>query len=251
MNDVKADELFVNDVFATPEWLKAGYPEFAEARARMAEVVFSADGALPLRIKEIVAVSVLAYRDDPTIETHMRRALQAGSTVREITEGIMCASTPGGQPCLHHSITPLKKLIEELGEEASRRPAKSVKARTGRNPTYGTWQWMEDNYPDYQQLRRDVNRLMLTPQDASLEPKFREIVVAVVLACRAYPTVPHHLRRAVQEGATLEEIIEAMQVGAQIAGAPVFHHATQYLKQIQEELASGAIALSPVVNGGE
>jgi len=249
MADVKVDALFVKDIFASPDWLKTSYPEIVDARERMAKLVFSSDGALPLRIKEIVAVAVLAYRHDPTIETHMRRALAAGATVREIIEGVMAVCTPGGQPCLHHSTPPLKILIEELGAEASRRPAPgtSIKARTGRENTQGGWPWMEDQYPAYQQLRRDLNKLMLMPEDASLEPKYREILVAVVLACQSYPTVPHHLRRAVQEGATIEEMVEAMQVGALIAGAPVFHHASPFIIQIQKDIAAGSLSPAPEV----
>lgn len=245
MVDVKADPLFVNDIFEAPEWLKATYPEFVSTRERMARTIFSPNGALPLRIKEITAVCVLAYRHDPTIGTHMRRAIAAGATVREIVEGLMAVTTPGGAPCLHYAMPELKKLIEELGEEASRHPSEPVMARTGREFTFGVWQWMEDNYPEYQEMRRRANQLMHTPEDATLAPKYREIVTAVVLACRAYPTVPHHLRRAVREGATLEEMIEAMQIGAQIAGAPVLHHATQYLRELQKEIESGALAPAP------
>ena len=243
----------MDDVFAAPDWLRQAYPEFVAAREHMVDVAFSPDGALPLRLKEIVAVCVLAYRHDPTIGTHMRRALAAGATLREIVEGLMSASTPGGQPCLHYAMDDLKKLIEELGEEeAGRRPGpgEAVKARTGREFTFGVWQWIEDNYPEYQQLRRDSGRLMHTPEDASLAPAYREIVTAVVLACRAYPTVPHHLRRAVREGATLEEMVEALQVGAQIAGAPVFHFATQYLREIQRDIEAGTLGPAPESEAG-
>jgi alkylhydroperoxidase/carboxymuconolactone decarboxylase family protein YurZ len=179
---------------------------------------------------------------------HMRRALAAGATIREIVEGLMAVTTPGGQPCLHHAMADLKVLIDELGETAAGRrprPADAVRARTGREFTFGVWQWMEDNYPEYQSLRREANRLMHTPEDATLAPKYREIMTAVILACQAYPTVPHHLRRAVREGARLEEIAEAMQVGAQIAGAPVFHFATQHLRELQAEIQAGTLAPAP------
>ena len=243
MSDVKVDELFVNDVFEVPDWLRDAYPEVHDARSRMARAVMAADTALPLRLKEIVAVVVLAYRHDPTIETHMRRALAAGATIREIIEAIMAVCTPGGQPSLHHATPHLKTLIDELGADADRRPApgESQPARTWREPTQGRWAWLEEHYPEYQDLRRELNRLMLMPQDASLAVRHREIMTAVVLACRSYPTVPHHLRRAVQEGATLAEIVEAMQVGALFAGAPVFHHALPFLIELHDDLEAGTL----------
>jgi alkylhydroperoxidase/carboxymuconolactone decarboxylase family protein YurZ len=247
MVDVKGDASFVNDIFAAPDWLRATYPEFVTTRQRMVTAIFAPDGALPLRIKEITAVCVLAYRHDPTVGTHMRRAIAAGATVREIIEGLMVVTAPGGAPCLNFALNDLKRLIEELGEEASRRPApgKEVKARTGREFTFGAWQWIEDNYPEWQEARRRVNRLMHMPEDATLAPKYREIVTAVVLSCRAYPTLGQHLRRAIREGATLEEMIEAMQIGAQIAGAPVFHHAIPYFRELQSEIETGSLAPAP------
>lgn len=252
MANEKIEFLATDDVFATPDWLRQAYPSFVAARERMVDVIFSPDGALPLRLKEIVAVCVLAFRHDPTVGTHIRRALAAGATMREVVEGLMAATTPGGQPCLHHAMPDLKGLIEELGEKEARRrlgPGEAVKARTGREFTFGVWQWMEDNYPEYQRLRRETNRLMHTPDDATLAPRYREIITAVVLACRAYPTVPHHLRRAVREGATLEEMIEAMQVGAQIAGAPVFHYATQFLREIHQEIEAGTLTPAEECDG--
>ena len=74
-----------------------------------------------------------------------------------------------------------------------------------------------------------------------LEPKFREIMVAVVLACQSYPTVPHHLHRAIHEGATVAEIVEAMQVGALFAGPRVLHHATPFIAEIETEIAAGKL----------
>jgi alkylhydroperoxidase/carboxymuconolactone decarboxylase family protein YurZ len=253
MVDVKADALFVNDIFAAPDWLVATYPEFVSTRQRMAKTVFAPDGALPLRIKEITAVCVLAYRHDPTVGTHMRRAIAAGATLREIVEGLMVVTAPGGAPCLNYALNDIKTLIAELGEEeASRRPApgNEAKARTGREFTFGVWQWIEDNYPEWQESRRQANQLMHMPEDATLAPKYREIVTAVVLSCRAYPTLGQHLRRAIREGATLEEMIEAMQIGAQIAGAPVFHHAIPYFRELQGEIESGSLAPAPETGAG-
>jgi alkylhydroperoxidase/carboxymuconolactone decarboxylase family protein YurZ len=232
-----------SDTEATPDWLSSMLPEVDAARRRLAAAAMAPDGALPLRLKEIVAVVILAYTHDPAIEVHMRRALAAGATVREIVEGIMAASTPGGQPCLHHAMPYLKNLIAELGEKANIRPAPGEveRARTFRHSTQAKWDWIEEHYPEYQELRRKANRILLMPEDASLAPRYREVMAAVVLARRAYPTVPHHLRRAVEEGATFDELVEAMQVGALLGGAPLLQHAWPHLVQIHDEIAARSL----------
>lgn len=185
-------------------------------------------------------MAILTYRQDRTIETHMRRALVDGSTIREIVEAIMCTTTPGRQPSLHVAMPHLETLIDELARERIA-DGPACDRRTGREFIHGAWRWMEDNYPEYQDVRRELNRLMLMPEDGSLEVRHREIVTAAVLACRSYPTAISHLCRVVDEGGSLEEMVEGMQVAALFGGAPVFHHALPFLKQIHDEIETSTL----------
>ena len=50
----------------------------------------------------------------------------------------------------------------------------------------------------------------------------REIIAAVILGCRAYPTIDVHLRRALAEGATLREAARVLRLhGAAEVGLAV------------------------------
>ena len=110
-------------VLAPSDWMSSLYPEFEEARARLADVVWGGEGlSLPLKIRELIAVVVLAHRAYPTIETHMWRALEAGATFREIVEALQTVSVPGGHPCLHFAMPHLKGDPGQIGQPCRRRP---------------------------------------------------------------------------------------------------------------------------------
>ena len=64
-------------------------------------------------------------------------------------------------------------------------------------------------------------------------------MAAVVLADRAYPTVEGHLRRAIREGASLQEVVEAMQSAALLGGMVILHFALPSLMTIRDEMESG------------
>jgi alkylhydroperoxidase/carboxymuconolactone decarboxylase family protein YurZ len=242
MAGTRVDEL-ANDVFEVPDRIRTAYPEIHDAQSSAVSLAFDPKrGALPLRIREIVAVVILAYYGDKSIGVHMRRAIAAGSTVREISEALLTISTPGGQQSLAHGLRYLSPIVDELGEAARQKPSTSVKARTGREVTPASpWPWLDQNDPEYQAIRSELNRLTFMPEGAALEPKYREMLVAAVLSCRRYPTVPQHARRAIEEGATLDELVEAMNVAAMLGGPTVFSHAMPFLTQIHDDIEAGRL----------
>lgn len=233
-----------SDAFEVPESLRADQPELAEALSDAAAWVGdSARDGLPVRIREIVAVSVLAHMGYPGIEIHMRRALAAGATVRELAEALMTISTPGGQRCLAFGLPYLNRLIEEIGERALDEPREPTAARTSRGgfAAGGEWKWLDENFPDYQQCRRELSGLGFMPQAAALDTKYREILVALMLSCRRYFTVQEHVDRAIEEGATLEELVDAYYIGSLYGGASVLSHGTPFLNEVRERIDAGTL----------
>ncbi|MND00666.1 hypothetical protein D3C83_193640 [compost metagenome] len=51
-----------------------------------------------------------------------------------------------------------------------------------------------------------------------------------------------HLRRAVREGASVMELVEAMEVAAMPGGFPVLHYALPFLMKLDEEIKAGTFA---------
>ena len=58
----------------------------------------------------------------------------------------------------------------------------------------------------------------------------------VILALRFYPTVPFHMRRAIEEGATVAELVEAIEVAALLGGMAVLHFCLPFLNELQDEV---------------
>lgn len=96
--------------------------------------------------------------------------------------------------------------------------------------------------PSYDAARRDITAFVWTPRAPALPVKIRELVASAVLAYRAFPTLDGHLRRAVREGATVRELVEAMETAALPGGFPVLHYALPFLSAIHEDLEKGTFA---------
>ena len=69
----------------------------------------------------------------------------------------------------------------------------------------------------------------------ALAPKYRELVVIGILAARG-GTALSHMRRAIELGATEQEIMEVGQAAVVPAGAPAFLTVMSGLSQLHEEL---------------
>ena len=68
---------------------------------------------------------------------------------------------------------------------------------------------------------------------------FSFFAFVLVLAYRAYPSIEQHLRRAYREGASMRELIEAMECAAQPGGGPTLSFALKYLALIEADIQAG------------
>jgi alkylhydroperoxidase/carboxymuconolactone decarboxylase family protein YurZ len=99
------------------------------------------------------------------------------------------------------------------------------------------WEWLAEKDPAYEQARLDYGALIFTRENPALPVKYRELIASVILAFRGFPTVGDHVRRAIREGATMQEVIEAFEVATVPGGMPVMHFALPYLIEIDKELS--------------
>jgi alkylhydroperoxidase/carboxymuconolactone decarboxylase family protein YurZ len=247
-----------NHAFPSYEWLARIDPSYEEARRRLAGLVWTPKApALTVKYREIIAAVILGYRTYPSVESHLRGALAHGASLREILEGFEAAAILGGFTMLHFTLPYMIALHEELGDEVLNGPAgarktapQGVKA-SGQGAKSSTgpvsrgmreWAWLDKVDPDYDGARRDLTAWVWTPADPVLPVKIRELAAAAVLAYRAFPTVDGHLRRAVREGASMMELVEAMEAAALPGGFPVLHYTLPFLMKIHEEIEAGTFA---------
>jgi alkylhydroperoxidase/carboxymuconolactone decarboxylase family protein YurZ len=241
------------------EWLARMDPDYEAARRRLADRVWkNGKPALELKYREIVAAIVLGYRTYPTVDVHLRRALAAGATLREILEGFEAGAVLGGFTMLHYTLPYMIALHEELGDDILDGPGAGVRGygstpaghpeRVGK-PSTGPvsrgmreWAWLDAVDPDYDRARRDLTGWVWTPANPALPVKIRELAASAVLAYRAFPTLDGHLRRAAREGASMMELLEAMEAAALPGGFPVLHYALPFLMKLHEEMEAGTFA---------
>ncbi len=100
---------------ALAEKRKALAPKTEEAFHAFSRQVF-ADGALPARTKQLVAVAVAHVTQCPyCIRGHTKAALRAGATREEITEAIWVAAEMRAGAAYAHSVISLTAMDEDQG----------------------------------------------------------------------------------------------------------------------------------------
>ena len=93
-------------------------PEAADAFSGFSQKVF-ADGALPARMKQIIAVAVAHVTQCPyCIKGHSRAALREGASAEELMEAIWVAAEMRAGGAFAHSIIALS----EIGDDVSSAP---------------------------------------------------------------------------------------------------------------------------------
>lgn len=102
---------------------------------------------------------------------------------------------------------------------------------------WNVWDWVARKDPEYAQARINYTNNIYLRENPALPIKYRELIASVVLAVRGYDTVGTHLRRALREGATMQECIEAFETATVPGGMPVLHFALPFLIEIDEELS--------------
>jgi alkylhydroperoxidase/carboxymuconolactone decarboxylase family protein YurZ len=239
--------------FSQYRWLAQIDPSYEDARQRLAALVWTpAQPALAVKYREIIAAVILGCRSYPSIESHLRDALAAGASLREVLEGFETAAILGGFPVLHYALPWLMALHEEFGDAILDGPAgktnatsEAVLPKAGTGPVskgMREWAWLDAVDPDYDGARRDITAFVWTPRKPALPVKIRELAASAVLAYRAFPTIDGHLRRAVREGAGVMELVEAMETAALPGGFPVLHYALPFINRIHDEIAAGSFA---------
>lgn len=246
--------------FGEFDWLARIDPAYETARRQLAKLVWAPDTvpALAVKYRELIAAVILGCRAYPTIDAHLRRAIAEGATLREIVEGFETAAILGGFPAIHYALPFMAALHEEMGDKIlGDAPAESAAATqkgtqgTPAAPTASVtrgpavsrgmreWAWLDAVDPAFEGAHQDLTRLVWTPSAPALPVKIRELVACAVLAYRAFPTLDGHLRRAVREGASVREAVEAMEVAALPGGFPLIHFALPFLNAIHDEIEAG------------
>jgi AhpD family alkylhydroperoxidase len=116
-------------------------------------------------------------------------------------------------------------------------PAKTTKQSEDLNNPYGysDMDWAAQLDPAYAAARAEVRRLSVG-QGGTLSVKVKELIVIGVLASRGLQYgVEAHMRRAIDYGATKEELFEAMKAAAVPGGGVAYSVGVRALQALEQD----------------
>jgi alkylhydroperoxidase/carboxymuconolactone decarboxylase family protein YurZ len=100
---------------------------------------------------------------------------------------------------------------------------------------FSTFEWLATHDPDFDRVRLSMVQATYTRKDGAVPPKYRELIASAILAFRGYPSLKLHLARALREGATVAEVIQAMEMASIPGGMATLHFAIDQLIEIEKE----------------
>jgi AhpD family alkylhydroperoxidase len=116
-------------------------------------------------------------------------------------------------------------------------PAKTTKQSEDLHNPYGysDMDWAAQLDPAYAAARAEVRRLSMG-EDGTLSVKVKELIVIGVLASRGLQYgVEAHMRRAINYGATKEELFEAMKAAAVPGGGVAYSVGVRALQALEQD----------------
>jgi AhpD family alkylhydroperoxidase len=115
-------------------------------------------------------------------------------------------------------------------------PAQTPKQPDFNNPYgYSEMEWAAQLDPAYAAARAEVRRLSVG-EEGTLSVKVKEMVVMAVLASRGLQYgVAAHMRRALEHGATREELFEAIKAAAVPGGGVAYSVGVRALQELEQE----------------
>jgi AhpD family alkylhydroperoxidase len=130
-------------------------------------------------------------------------------------------------------------------------PAKTTQPSEDLNNPYGysDMDWAAQLDPAYAAARAEVRRLSVG-EDGRLSVKVKELIVLGVLASRGLQYgVAAHMRRAVEYGATKEELFEAIKAAAVPGGGVAYSVGVRALQALDQDGAFPPPTPSPAARG--
>jgi alkylhydroperoxidase/carboxymuconolactone decarboxylase family protein YurZ len=221
-------------------------PDFFEAYLNFSAVPWRS-GPLAPKIKELIYVAIDAATTHlyaPGTHIHMRNALGYGATREEIMEVLQLTSVLG----IHTITEGVPALIAEMqqagrGAEVELKPLspyqERLKAEFTANRGYWSalWDGLLQLSPEF--FEAYVQLSSVPWKHGVLEPKIKELIYIAIDASTTHLYLPGlrvHIQNALRHGATVQEILEVMQLTAVLG----IHTITEGVPMLLEEVERAA-----------
>lgn len=221
-------------------------PDFFEAYLNFSSVPWRT-GLLAPKIKELIYVAIDAATTHlyaPGTRIHMRNALGYGATKEEIMEVLQLTSALG----IHAMSVGVPALIAEMqeagrGAEVAPKPLSPYQERLKAEFTANRGYWSKD-WEGLLQLSPEffeayVHLSSVPWKNGVLEPKIKEFVYIAIDASTTHLFLPGlriHIQNALRYGATVQEIMEVLQLTSVLG----IHTITEGVPILLDEFARAA-----------
>ncbi|ALX50585.1 alkylhydroperoxidase [Lentibacillus amyloliquefaciens] len=197
-------------------------PDQAQAFADYNAGVFK-EGALSKKEKEIIAVSVAHVTQCPyCIDTHTKNAKKEGAELGELVEAVMVTSAVEAGGAITHSTNMHNALSDEAGDTLYERSNLKNLNQLGKHA--------KDGFQGYSGFNQAAM------QEGKLSKKFKEIVAVAVGHATLCPyCIDVHTKNADKQGATNEELAEAVLVASALLAGGSYAHMVNMIESFSEE----------------
>lgn len=201
--------------------LKEMAPEQLQGLLGFGGAVFQ-DGALTAKEKELVAVAISHIIECPyCIDTHTKQAKAVGASLEELVEAVFVASAVEAGGAVTHA-THIYNANDEVASDVYYTRSNLKKLRD-------TGKYASEGYKGYVAFNTAAMK------EGKVSAKLKEIIATASGAASQCPyCIDVHTKRAVELGATKEELAEALLVTACIRAGGTYGHLAMMFESYEE-----------------
>lgn len=195
-------------------------PEQAQAFSDFGAGVFN-EGALSKKDKEIIAVAISHVTQCPyCIDTHTKNAKKEGVSLNELVEAVMVTSAVEAGGAVTHSTNMHNALADDSDDTLYERSNLKNLNQLGKNA--------KDGFQGYSGFNAAAMK------EGTLSKKFKEIVAVATGHATLCPyCIDVHTKNADKEGATREELSEAVMVASELLAGGSYAHMANMIESYE------------------
>lgn len=196
-------------------------PEQLDAYNNFDNQVFK-DGALSLKEKEIIAVAMAHVTQCPyCIDIHTKNAKKAGASLEELAEAVFVASALEAGGAVTHS-THIPNATDDNADDA-------LYTRSNLKKLGNLGKDDPDGFKGYNEFSAAAMKA------GALSVKFKEIIaVATAMVTQCPYCIDVHAGNADEQGATREELSEAVLVASALRAGGAYAHMANMIQSYEE-----------------
>ena len=181
------------------------------------------DGALSKKEKEIIAVAITHVTECPyCIDTHTKSAKKAGASLEELVEAIYVVAAVEAGGAVTHSTHASNALNSEADDELYKRSNLKQLSQLGK--------FAPDGYKGYSHFSATAMKA------GKLSVKMKELIAVAVAHVSQCPyCIDVHTKKAVEAGASNEELAEAIMVTSLLLAGGAYAHIANMIESYQTE----------------